>query len=111
MMIKVKVIQTGERIEGIEVSGHSGYADAGADIVCSAVSTAMFLSLGLIEKVCPKYDFTSDENNAFMNLKILESNDLTEMVLENLVESLEGISSDYADYLQVKTENGGKSSC
>ncbi|MFY9421629.1 MAG: ribosomal-processing cysteine protease Prp [Acholeplasmataceae bacterium] len=100
-MIKVNVVST-DVIEKITVSGHSGYAEAGADIVCSAVSTAMYLSLGLIEKVCPKYDFKSDEKNALMELTIIETNEFTEMVLENLVASLEGISSDYADYLQVK---------
>lgn len=103
-MICVRVIYSEGTIEEIEVSGHSGYAEAGSDIVCSAVSTAMFLSLGLIEKVCPKYDFKSDEANALMKLRVLETNDFTEMVLENLVDSLEGISAEYADYLQVKTE-------
>lgn len=48
-MIKVNVVST-DVIEKITVSGHSGYAEAGADIVCSAVSTAMYLSLGLIER-------------------------------------------------------------
>ena len=104
-MIRVRVITANQLIEEITVSGHANYAEAGYDIVCSAVSTAMYLSLGLIEKVCPKYDFQSNEEEAVMQLKILETNDFTEMVLDNLVNNLEGISADYADYLQVKIEN------
>ncbi len=33
----------GERIQSFEVRGHSGYAEAGADIVCAAVSSAVNL--------------------------------------------------------------------
>ena len=33
----------GDRITGFEAKGHSGYAEAGADIVCAAVTSAIRL--------------------------------------------------------------------
>ena len=33
----------GDRITGFEARGHSGYAEAGADIVCAAVTSAIRL--------------------------------------------------------------------
>ena len=33
----------GSRIVGVEVKGHSGYADEGSDIVCAAVTSAVRL--------------------------------------------------------------------
>ena len=33
----------GSRVTGFEVRGHSGYAEAGADIVCAAVTSAVRL--------------------------------------------------------------------
>ena len=33
----------GDRITGFEARGHSGYAEAGADIVCAAVTSAVRL--------------------------------------------------------------------
>ena len=36
-----------------------------------------------------------------MSLKIIESNEITDMVLENLVDSLYSISCDYGDYLAI----------
>ena len=33
----------GDRITGFEAKGHSGYAEAGADIVCAAVTSAVRL--------------------------------------------------------------------
>lgn len=37
-------------ITEIAVNGHSDYGKNGSDIVCSAISTAMYVSLGLIKK-------------------------------------------------------------
>ena len=34
----------GERIVGVTVKGHSGYAEAGADIVCAAITSAVRLA-------------------------------------------------------------------
>jgi uncharacterized protein YsxB (DUF464 family) len=103
-MILFRVKHENDLITEVNVSGHSNYDVAGRDIVCSAVSTAMYVSLGLLEKVCPKYDFHSDETGATMKLKIIESNEFTEIILDNLVSSIEGVSSDYAKYLKVKFE-------
>jgi hypothetical protein len=104
-MIRVFVETNKDLTKEISVSGHSNYAEAGSDIVCSAVSTAMYVSLGLIENLCPKYEFKSDEKQASMILKILETNEITDLIIENLISTLQGISNDYADYLEVKIRN------
>ena len=41
----------GGRIESVEVSGHSGYAPAGEDIVCAGVSSAVMLLHALLSDV------------------------------------------------------------
>lgn len=42
-MTTVTVRTAGRRICGFTVSGHSGYADAGADIVCAGITSAVSL--------------------------------------------------------------------
>ena len=42
-MTTVTFLTEESRIIGFEVSGHSGYADAGEDIVCAAVTSAIRL--------------------------------------------------------------------
>lgn len=42
-MITVTFRTEGDRITGFDSEGHSGYADAGADIVCAAVTSAIRL--------------------------------------------------------------------
>ena len=41
-----------ERITGFSVSGHSGYAEAGSDIVCAAISATVTMAEATINEVC-----------------------------------------------------------
>ena len=61
----------GDRITGFEARGHSGYAEAGADIVCAAVTSAVRLVettvndvLGLAASVKVR------EKDAFISLRL-----------------------------------------
>ncbi len=48
-MIKVNFIsESSGRLEAVDVLGHSGYAEEGSDIVCSAVSSAVMLTHALL---------------------------------------------------------------
>ena len=42
-MTTIRFLTEGSRITGFDVSGHSGYAEAGSDIVCAAVTSAVRL--------------------------------------------------------------------
>ena len=42
-MTTVRFLTDGSRITGFDVSGHSGYAEAGSDIVCAAITGAVRL--------------------------------------------------------------------
>lgn len=90
------------KINDVFVSGHSGYDENGKDIVCSAVSTAVLLTASLIEKICPKYSFVTDEKKVTMTLKLLESNDVSNIVIENLVDFLESLKENYTKYIKIK---------
>lgn len=104
-MIKVNIKSDKDNnIKKVFVSGHSNYAEAGKDIVCAAVSTAMYMSVNLVDKFCSNYSFETFEASATMNLEIIETNEETNIVLNNLVSTLEGIEEDYAKYVKIKFE-------
>lgn len=88
-------------IKMITLNGHSGYDELGKDIVCSAVSTAMYVSIGLLERFDIEYQFSSDEKKPIMKLNIIKPQDNGNIVLENLVETLNGISMDYSKNLKI----------
>ena len=50
-MIKAEFYDREGRITGFSVSGHSGYAEAGADIVCASVSAAVTFADAVIREV------------------------------------------------------------
>lgn len=95
------VYRSDQTISKITVTGHSDYGKNGSDIVCSAVSTAMYVSLGLIEKNCPDYHFHEDEKAPTMQLEIRQSTEFTNQIMENLVTTLQGISKNYAKHLKI----------
>ena len=51
-MTRCEFFTENDRITGFSVSGHSGYAEAGADIVCAAVSAVVAMAEATINDVC-----------------------------------------------------------
>ena len=51
-MTKVEFFTEDHRITGFSVSGHSGYGEAGSDIVCAAISAAVTMAEATINDVC-----------------------------------------------------------
>lgn len=101
-MIEFKITRDQEIIKMIEVSGHSGYDELGKDIVCSAVSTALYTTVGLLEKFDAKVEFAANEKKPLMKLKVLNNDESTDKILLNLVDIIEGIVYDYSNYLKIK---------
>ena len=95
--------------QSLEVSGHSGYQTYGSDIVCSAISTAVFTTINLIDK---KYGNNSyhliqkeDKGYLFFEMIKIEDIDFVNLVFDNLYDMLKDIEKDYQKFLQVKKEN------
>lgn len=62
-MIKITIIKKSENLMTIEATGHSGYADEGSDIICSAVSTLLQnCEKGLSELLKINHIFSLDED-------------------------------------------------
>ena len=95
----------GDRITGFTVAGHSGYAEAGADIVCAAVSTAVTMAEAIINEVCgAKAKVRVKEEDARITLTLPNSCDEEETVqaaLSGLMLTLLNIKEDYEDYIEV----------
>ena len=95
----------GDRITGFTVAGHSGYAEAGADIVCAAVSTAVTMAETIINEVCgTKAKVRVKEEDARVTLTLPTSCDEEETVqaaLSGLMLTLLNIKEDYEDYIEV----------
>lgn len=100
-MISVKIGNTEGRISSFTVSGHSGYAESGADIVCAGVSAlTLAAALGLRDVLHKKGSYESKDG--FLAVEITETDDRTEAVLRSMLCGLYEMQKQYLDYIQVK---------
>ena len=93
------------RITGFSVSGHSGYAEAGQDIVCAAVSAVVGMAEATINDVCgAKAKIRVKEEDARITLTLPASCDEEESVqavLAGLLLYLCNLRDEYPDYIEV----------
>jgi len=71
-MTKIKFYKNSDMWTRVECAGHSGFAEAGLDIVCASVSTAMQSTiLGLIKVVGIKdLKYTIDNKKAYLYFEL-----------------------------------------
>ncbi len=50
-MILAKVFSSGKKLVGFEISGHSGYANEGSDIICAAVSSCAYMVVNTVTDI------------------------------------------------------------
>ncbi len=104
-MTRCEFFTEDDRITGFSVSGHSGYAEAGSDIVCAAISTAVTMAEATINDVCgAKAKVRVKEEDARITLTLPTSCDEEETVqavLSGLMLTLISLREDYPDYIEV----------
>ena len=104
-MIKAGFFNQEGRITGFSVSGHSGYAEAGADVVCAAVSAAVTFADATIRDVLGESAKTKvDEANTSVILTLpakCDNEDAVQAVLTGMMLTLSALRDDYPDYIEV----------
>ncbi len=98
-MIRVLVKKQNKRITGFHIEGHSGYADAGEDIICAAVSALAVNCVNSMEEFTED-DFVleSDEAAGMIDLSMpAEYSRESEILLNSLVFGLRNISDTYGN--------------
>ena len=104
-MTRCEFFTEDDRITGFSISGHSGYAEAGADIVCAAISAVVTMAEAIINEVCgAKAKVRVKQEDARITLTLPTSCDEEETVqaaLSGLMLTLLNIKEDYEDYIEV----------
>ncbi len=104
-MTKCEFFTEDDRITGFSVSGHSGYSEAGQDIVCAAISAAVTMAEATINDVCgAKAKVRVRQEDARITLTLPASCDEEESVqavLAGLLLTLCSLRDDYPDYIEV----------
>ncbi len=104
-MTKCEFFTANDRITGFSISGHSGYAEAGSDIVCAAISAVVTMAEATINDVCgAKAKVRVKEEDARITLMLpasCDEEDTVQAVLSGMMVTLLSFREDYPDYIEV----------
>lgn len=102
-MTILRIYRKGTLYTGFECKGHSGYAEAGSDIVCAAVSTAVQYCINCGEKIDRvPMQLTVDQDAALIRCFSKKPNAQFSKHIEILVELGKSIAKDYAMYFNLE---------
>ena len=104
-MTRCEFFTVDDRITGFSVSGHSGYSEAGSDIVCAAISAVVTMAEATINEVCgAKAKVRVKEEDARVTLTLpasCDEEDAVQAVLAGMLLTLCSMRDDYPDYIEV----------
>ncbi len=94
-MIKVEIENN-----KIEIKGHANYDDYGKDIVCASVSSIVITTINAIIEFDPESIYYEDLNNRIL-IEKLKDDDITNKLINNMIELLEGLEKSYKDNIKI----------
>ncbi len=104
-MIKVEVFNQNGRLNGFAVSGHSGYAKEGSDVVCASVSSAVTFAECTINDVLGNHanaKVEPSEPRVTLTLPaVCDDEDAVQAVLTGFMLTMCSLRDEYPDYIEV----------
>ena len=103
-MTKVEIFRKNGNIIGYKASGHSGYSEQGSDIICSAISTSLQMTLiGIQEVLKLKVDFKINDGFLDVDLKNISLDKLTQIniLTETMAIFLKELTKQYPKYIRL----------
>ena len=94
-MIKVEIENN-----KIEIKGHANYDDYGKDIICASVSSIVITTINAIIEFDPESIYYEDLNNRIL-IKKLKDDDITNKLINNMIELLEELEKSYKDNIKI----------
>lgn len=92
-------------IHGFEISGHSGYAERGSDIICAGVSALIETTAMALETLIGiPVDVTMDYDSGYLKCTWSnepKKNEKTDLLIQTMILGLEQIQEEYPEYLKV----------
>ena len=84
----------GERIVGFRVRGHSGYAEAGEDIVCAAVSSAAYMTANTVTEIVGA-PAAIEVDDGYMHVVATDAVDACQVILQGFLLHMQQMQTQY----------------
>ncbi len=107
-MITISLFRNKEqKMVHFSVSGHAGYAEKGADIVCASVTTAAFTAVNGLTDVA-KIEALAEVREGYLSCRLPKvlshkQREAADLLLESMVLTFENLQEQYAAYVTVKS--------
>lgn len=89
---------------GFEISGHSGYAKRGKDIVCASVSALTLHTARILSEELDKVETLKQDDDGWLKVRLKNNDDITNMLIKRLIQTLREIQGEYSGYLLVEVK-------
>ena len=100
-MIDAVFFYDGSLYTGFEISGHAMSAEYGRDLVCCAVSSAVYLTVNGISSVAGAPHRVA-EKDGFLRLALLDGNESAQAMVKSLKLHLNELSKLYSENIRVR---------
>ena len=98
-MIRADFFRSKGILNGFEFSGHSGYAEAGGDIACAAVSSAVQLTVNIFDSLGFEPDVSVGDN--IIRCVVKRPDDASGVILEQLRLHFEAILEEFPNTINI----------
>ncbi len=98
-MIRVALRSQDECITGFDVKGHAGYAEAGQDIVCAAVSVLTTTCVNALETVAGVKPTVKTSDGRMRVVVPRNSGHDAQVILQTLRQGLRDLAEQYSRYI------------
>ena len=105
-MTTVKIVREGGRIRSVRAEGHTGYAEAGSDIVCAALSAVIQTAALGLARYSPGADIAPEGDGRF-RIVLGERGAEADAILETMRLGVADLASQYPEYIRLIEENKG----
>ncbi|MGI6773295.1 MAG: ribosomal-processing cysteine protease Prp [Acutalibacteraceae bacterium] len=102
-MIKAVFFLSGQDVIGFSVKGHADQAEHGQDIVCAAVSSAVYMAANTVTDVF-KAEADIEVDDGLFTLKLKKPDESSVNVLKGLKLHIEALQEQYPSYIDKTTE-------
>ena len=99
-MIKARFFTKDNLICGYEISGHSGSAESGQDIICASVSSAAYMAANTLSEILGA-EIEAEVADGYMKIRVASKLSEAQQILEGLRLHLRSLAGDYPDNIKV----------
>lgn len=92
--------------KGFTCKGHSGYSDAGSDIVCASISILTINTINSLETLTHEdMIIKNDEDTGYIDCKFPNRiSEQSELLIDSMILGLEMIEEQYGKYVRLKIQ-------